>query len=251
VSATLFFMPGSASSMIARLMLDHKGIAYKEIALGNPAHRQLVTALGFPGFKVPSVSTDGRRLHGTLAIAKGLEEIQPEPPLFPEPPDLRALVEDIQRWVERTVEPIPARLAAALRVNGNAAHDLTEVQLRARRAAEGAARDDADDGSDGNVLTRVQGAIVSFYAPPLGWLRDRVIGGGDILTRTVGELSGALDRIDSLIGDGVLGGKQPNAADFHVAPRVRSLMGSVEVRRFMAGRPAVRHALSICPRWPD
>jgi glutathione S-transferase len=230
VSATLYVIPGSISSTVAKLLVEHKGIAYREIELVNPVHRTLVQALGFPGFKTPSLSTDGRRLHGTMAIAEGLDEIQHDPPLFPEDPERRERVIEAERWAEETLETLPRRITV----------------LRERPPPP---KDEGAD-EDGNVLARVAGEIVSLGAQPIMWLHDRVVGGHEeAVAKAASELSGAMDHIDELIAAGVLGADpQPNAADFQVAVRVRELMQDELIREHVEGRAAARHWATVCPR---
>ena len=229
VSATLYVIPGALSSTVAKLLVEHKGIAYKEVELVHPVKRAVVQALGFPGFKTPSLSTDGRRLHGTMAIAEGLDEIQHDPPLFPDDPELRERVVAAERWAEETLETLPRRITV----------------LRERPSAPKEAGED----EEGNVLARVAGEIVSLGAQPLMWLHDRVVGGHEeAVARALSELSQAMDHIDELIEEGVLGEPQPNAADFQVAARVRALMQDDLIREHVEGRPAARHWATVCPR---
>lgn len=226
MSATLYVIPGSLSSTIAKLLVEHKGIAYREVELVNPIHRTLVQALGFPGFKTPSLSTDGRRLHGTMAIAEGLEEIQHDPPLFPDDPERREQVVEAERWAEETLEALPRRIAV----------------LRERPPPK-------EEEEEGNVLARVAGEIVSLGAQPLMWLHDRVIGSHEeAVAKAVAELSQAMDHIEGLIATGVLGDPHPNAADFQVAVRVRELMQVDQIREHIEGRRAARHAARVCPK---
>lgn len=52
------------------------------------------------------------------------------------------------------------------------------------------------------------------------------------------------------LGDGVIGGAQPNAADFQVAPTVRLAMCFEQLRPSIEGRPAGAHALRLCSVYP-
>jgi glutathione S-transferase len=51
-------------------------------------------------------------------------------------------------------------------------------------------------------------------------------------------LPGQLDRIDSWIGEGLLGGDRPNAADLQIGSTIRLLQTIGDVRPLIAGRPA-------------
>jgi glutathione S-transferase len=64
-------------------MLEHKGIEYKRVDLIAALHRPLLRARGFEAPTVPALKADGRRVQGTRNISRVLDEIHPEPPLFP------------------------------------------------------------------------------------------------------------------------------------------------------------------------
>jgi glutathione S-transferase len=68
--------------------------------------------------------------------------------------------------------------------------------------------------------------------------------------RDIADLPAWLDRIDAWIADGVLGAERLNAADFEIAPNVRSLLEFEDLAELVAGRPAERHARRILPEFP-
>ena len=59
-----------------------------------------------------------------------------------------------------------------------------------------------------------------------------------------------LDRIDAWIADGVIGGPEPNAADFQLAPSIRLLMSFDDLRPFIESRPCGELANRIVPNFP-
>src|SRR5581483_7574802 len=64
---------------------------------------------------------------------------------------------------------------------------------------------------------------------------------GDEAARAdVAELPNQLTRIDEWIGEGVLGGERPNAADLQVGCSLRLLMTIGDVRPLIEGRAAAR-----------
>jgi glutathione S-transferase len=71
----------------------------------------------------------------------------------------------------------------------------------------------------------------------------------DALAADLRDLPANLDRVDAWIGEGVLGGDPPNAADLQIAPSVRLLMTIGDVRPMLAGRPAEQLALRLFPEW--
>jgi glutathione S-transferase len=64
------------------------------------------------------------------------------------------------------------------------------------------------------------------------------------------SLAGDLDRIDAWIAEGVIGGPEPNAADFQIAPTVRLLMTLDDVRPFVESRPCGEMAKRIVTDFP-
>jgi glutathione S-transferase len=61
------------------------------------------------------------------------------------------------------------------------------------------------------------------------------------------ELPSMLDRIDAWIGEGVLGGDQPNAADLMVAPSLALILYRPDVRPLFEGRPALELVDRLLP----
>src|SRR5438270_3708640 len=108
--ATIYVVPGSHPSMAGRLMLEHKGIAYHRVDLIPGLHKPILRAFGFRDTTVPALRIDGRRIQGTLRISKALDELCPDPPLFPADPSARAAVEEAERWGEGQLQPVPRRL---------------------------------------------------------------------------------------------------------------------------------------------
>ena len=56
--------------------------------------------------------------------------------------------------------------------------------------------------------------------------------------------------MDELLRDGVIGGPELGAADFQIATGVSLLLTMDDVRPFVEGRPAERHARELVPRQP-
>src|SRR4051812_22363182 len=98
MDAKLYVIPGSHPSLTARLMLEAKGIDYRRVDLMPVISRGALRALRFPGTTVPALRLDGRRIQGSREIAQALDELEPEPPLYPADPAERAAVEQAERW---------------------------------------------------------------------------------------------------------------------------------------------------------
>src|SRR5712691_9368555 len=85
-------------------MLDYKGIPYQRTDLMPGIHKAAVRAMRFPGTTVPAMKIDGRRVQGSRAIARELDRLQPEPPLFPADPEQRTAVEEAERFGDEDLQ---------------------------------------------------------------------------------------------------------------------------------------------------
>ena len=119
---TLYVIPGSHPAMAARRMLEQKGIDYKRRDLMPVVSRGVLKVMRFPGITIPSLRIDGRRITGSREISKALDEIKPDPPLFPADPAQRVQVEDAERWGDEILQ------------NGGPAHPLERDQARPQAA---------------------------------------------------------------------------------------------------------------------
>jgi glutathione S-transferase len=223
VTVTLYWFPLSNPSQAVRLMLERKGIAYTTRDLVPGLHRLQVRLAGFPGARVPALKLDGRRVQGSLAISRALEELRPEPPLLPSP-----AVEEAERWGEAVLQPVTGRIFHwALGRD----RELREWLARESRVPAAAA------------LARATGPVARAF--------DRSATDAAI-RRDLDAIPGMLDHVDELIADGTIGDPEaPNAADFQIATTVRELLSLGDLRVLVEGRPAAELAHRVLPDWDD
>ncbi|MBN1529678.1 MAG: hypothetical protein JW895_11490 [Thermoleophilaceae bacterium] len=227
--ATLFGVPGSHPALAGQLMLERKGIEVRRLDLVAGIHRVMLRLLGFPGVTVPAVRLDGRRLQGTRTIALALDTLVPSPPLVPAEADGRDAVLRAEGWADEVLQP------AARRLVWNA--------LRRDRSTLGSYLEDAKLGLPVPVATAV--------APPIIRLAARLNRADDEhARRDLAALPAQLDRVDGLLAQGVIGGDQPNVADYQVATSVRLLMTLDDLSGWIERRPAGAHAQAVVPRFP-
>src|SRR5919201_1279979 len=108
--ATLYVIPGSHPAMAARRMLELKDIPYKRVDLMPVISRGALRALRFPSNTAPSLAIAGRKLTGSREIARQLDALRPEPPLYPSEPERRVATEDAERWGEEVLQPAVRRI---------------------------------------------------------------------------------------------------------------------------------------------
>ena len=225
----LFVIPGSHPSMTARLALERKGMSYRRTDLLPVIAKPLLRGLRFPGATVPALMLDGRRVQGSRAIVRALEEVRPHPPLLPADAALRARVEEAERFGDEVLQPVARRILWwALR------RDPAPLASFAAGARLG-----------------VPLGVALRTAPPIVWAAGRLNGASDDAVRAdLAELPALLDRVDGWIAEGVLGGDEPNAADLQVATSVRLLMTMDDLRAAIESRPAGELALRVVPSFP-
>src|SRR4051812_44305568 len=127
VEARLYAIPASHPSLAIALMLERKGIAYKRTDLFPAISRGIVRALGFPGKTVPALKIEGRKLVGSREISRVLDEIRPDPPLFPSDPEKRAAVEEAERFGDEELQhPIRQISWWAIKRDGSSLRSYSE-----------------------------------------------------------------------------------------------------------------------------
>lgn len=229
VAPKLFYFALSHPARAGRLMLEHKGIEYERQDLLPGVHPVQLRLAGFRGITVPALEIDGRRVQGTLEIARVLEELQPEPSLYPADPHRRKAVAAAERWGEAAFQPVPRRIFRwVLRRDG---------ALRQR-------------------LAKAMGVPVPQLAAaanlPVAGLLGLVSGASAEAVRgDLAQLPSLLDHVDSLIADGTIGQDPRTAADYQLLTTVQALATFAPLRPLIEGRTAFEHALRIDPQWRD
>ena len=105
----LYVMPISNAAAAGAAMVAHKRIPHRVVRLMPGLHPLLVRLAGFEGFTVPALELDGHKLQGSRRIARFLDEVSPDLPLFPAEPEPRVRVEEAERWGEQAMQPVPRR----------------------------------------------------------------------------------------------------------------------------------------------
>jgi glutathione S-transferase len=209
-------------------MLRHKRIPHRVVTLMPGLHPLLVRLAGFERHTVPALDIDGRKVQGSREIARFLDQLAPDPPLFPADRDARAAVEKAERWGERVLQPVPRRLFRY----------LMQTSEEARLWV----------GSD--VIGLPGGRVLQFaFLPVIGQLA-RISHADEATARaTVRALPALLDHVDALIADGTIGGAQPNAADFQILASVRVLLEFEDLVHLLEGRACAPAARLLYPDW--
>jgi glutathione S-transferase len=226
--AKLYVIPGSHPSWSAKLMLERKGIPYKRVDLMPVISKGVLRAMRFPSNTVPALKLDGDRVQGSREIARELERIKPDPPLFPSDPDQRAKVEEAETWGD-SFQHNPRQ--------------LSWWAFRRDRSPLASYSEGARLGIPVGLAVKTGGPLVAAAAK-LNEATDENV------RADLAALPGHLDRIDGWIADGVMGGEELNAADFQIAPSVRLAMTFDDLRPAIEKRPAGELATRVIPHFP-
>ncbi|MGH2957382.1 MAG: glutathione S-transferase family protein [Solirubrobacterales bacterium] len=225
MAVKLYGTPPSHPSHAARLMLERKGIDHKLIWLLPGLWPIMVRTRGFRGSTVPALKLDGQRIQHSREISRALEQYKADPPLFPRDPKRRIEVEEAERWGEEVLQPVPRRIIRWLALHRPAVR--TAIAREAGMPAPG-------------VAARLNAPMVHYLARKSDSSDERV-------KSTIRLLPALIDHVDRLIADGVIGGKEPNAADYQIATTVRSLLTLEDLAPAIEGTRAEWLARAILP----
>jgi glutathione S-transferase len=228
VKVKLYSIAVSHPARAAGMMLRYKGVEHEIVDIPPGMQRVMLRVSGFRGATVPALKIDGRKVQGSLNVSRALEDLQPEPHLFPADPEQRAAVEEAERWGEADVQPSPRNM-----FRWCVSHDY---ELRRTFAK-----------TTGMPVPSLVGRLMK----PVGWYFARVVSGTseESIRADLAALPGQLDHVDELIATGVIGGGQPNAADFQIATSVRVLLNFPQLRPLIESRPAGELAMRIAPNF--
>lgn len=224
----LYVIPGSHPSKCAELMLAHKGLDFKRVDLVTSVHRPVLKLLGFPSKTVPAMKADDRKVQGTREISRTLDEIKPDPPLIP-----NAAVKEAERWGDEELQSRPRRMAwwALLNLSGKQRTQAAKLSLQGYRL-----------GLPVGVAART---VLPIAKRSAGYNNST----DENVKADLAAIPAAIDRVDALIAEGVIGGDQLNAADFQIATSVRLLLAYEDVAPLIEGRPAADHARRVVPEY--
>ena len=210
----------------ARLMLESKGLDYKPIWLLPGLHPALLRTRGFRGGTVPAIKIDGRKVQESRAISRALDELEPEPPLFPADPQQRVEVEEAERWGDEDLQDVPRLIIRWVSVH------RPETRVMIAREI-------------GVPFPRFAAWI---NAPTARRMANKVDSDAQI-QNAIAQVPEVLDHVDELIAEGVIGGEKPNAADLQIATSVRALLTVRDLDAVTRGRPSADLAMRLVPEF--
>lgn len=220
----LYMFSGSAPSLSAELMLDHKGLEYKRVHVMVGPHAFGMLGRGFHTMTVPALEIDGRRVQGSREISRELDRLVPTPPLFPTGPDRERAVREAERRGEELNDIARRVFWCAARRDPKVFHTVLRHPNPMMRP-----------------IQRVSRRLVTRLATAGHQATDRAA------QDDLEALPAVLDQIDAWIGEGLIGGPELNAADFQVAPAVALLLRFADLAPLIEHRAVAQLARRLVP----
>ncbi len=219
-SLTLHVLPPSHPCRTAEAALKHKGLDFELVTLTpGPHNEEMERIYGEGNTTVPGLLVDGEPVHGSTAILARLEELAPEPALYPA--ERAEAVREAEEWGDRELQDLGRRLPWGA--------------LHFRPEALGTFGGSGPlDAAGTDFAIRFVRASWKYHGITAERLADDLAG-----------LPAKLDHVDGLAREGVVGGEEPTAADLQIGATLRVLLNVGDVRALIEGRPAE----TVARRW--
>ena len=229
MNVRLYVVNASHPCATVEAALQRKHIDYKVTELPPPMHMAFMR-MRFGQRTVPAITIDGERLSGSRAIMRRLDELVPEPAMYPSDPAERKRVEAAEEWGDEVLQGYARRvLWPTFKAHPEAMHSY----------------------QDGSKLPAFPVPVLKALAPVATRIEMRANEAtSDTYPADLSALPEILDTADRYIAEGVIGGGEPNAADLQIAPSLCLLMGLGDLRPLIEARPSGQLALRLFPDFP-
>ena len=213
----LYVLPASHPCAAVEAALRLKDIEFDRVDL-LPMTQMLIGPLRYGGMTVPGMRIDGEKIVGSRTIMRRLDKLRPDPALLPPVGSERyAPVLEAERWGDEVLQSVPRRIV-----------DIAFLR-----------RPMAMQSYVGDAKLPIPSALMGPAMPVTAKLMAFKNKARDATARAdIAALPGQLDRVDRWIGDGLIGGDEPNAADLQIGSTIRLLLSIGDMRPLIEGRPA-------------
>lgn len=212
---TVHVLAPSHPCRTALAALELKGLEYERVDLTPGAHvERMAEIYGDQHTTVPGMLVDGEPVHGSRAILERLEQIAPEPALYPA--GTADAVREAERWGDEELQDLGRRLPWGA------------LHFRPESLGTFGGGGPLDGPGTDFAITLVH-RTWTYHKISAARLAEDLIG-----------LPAKIDHIDALAAEGIVGGAEPNAADLQIGSTVRVLLTVGDIRPLIEGRPAER-----------
>jgi glutathione S-transferase len=217
----LHVLPPSHPCMTATVALRLKGLEYERVEfVPGPHVEQMQAIYGEGNHTVPGLLVDGEPVHGSRAILARLEQLVPDPVLYPSEE-----VREAERWGDEELQDLGRRLP------WGALHFRPEAMGTFGGAGP-------LDGPGTDFAIRFVRSTWKYHGISAALLQEDLAG-----------LSARLAHVEELAAAGILGGEQPNAADLQIGATLRVLLTLGDLRPLLSTGVCERIALRNFPEY--
>jgi glutathione S-transferase len=201
-----------------------KGLEYERVDFSGAEHPERMQEIyGEGNSTVPGVVFDGEPVHGSRAVLARLEELVPEPTLYPDD-----AVREAERWADEELQDMGRRLP------WGALHFRPEAMGTFARPGG-----QPLDGAGTDYAIRYVRACWRYHNITAARLQE-----------DLGGMPAKVEHIERLAADGVIGGAAPNAADLHIGATIRVLLPIRDLDGLLDGTRGREIALALFPDNP-
>jgi glutathione S-transferase len=200
-----------------------KGLEFDRVDFQpGPHSAEMEELYGEGANTVPGLMVDGEAVHGSRPILARLEELAPEPALFPS--DRADAVREAERWGDDELQDLGRRLPWGA------------LYFRPEAMGTFGGAGPLDGPGTDFAIRFVRGT----------WKHHGIT--AERLADDLAGLPAKLDHVESLVQDGVIGAEQPTAADLQIGATLRVLLTVGDLQPLIEGGAGER----IARRWfPD
>ena len=221
----LHLLTFSGPCLTAKAGLSLKGLDFEEVEVTLGSHGDEIEAIYGEGRRtVPGAIIDGEPVHGSTAILQRLDEIVPEPTLYPDP--IANAVREAELWADGEYQDLSRRLPWS--------------SLHFRPEAMGTF---AGDGPLDPAGTDFAIRFLRSTWKHLGITAERMAADLDSLPAMV-------EQIESFASEGLIGGPEPTAADLQIGATTRILLTIGDLEPVFEGTTIREVALRLFPDYP-
>jgi len=207
--------------MTAEAALRLKGLAYERIdfSMSGEHPERMQEIYGEGNSTVPGLLVDGEPVHGSRRIVARLEELEPEPRLYPS-----EAVREAERWGDEALQDLGRRLPWGA------------LHFRPEALGTFSGSGEPHDGPGTDFAIKFVHGCWRYHGISAERLHD-----------DLAALPEKIDHIEHLAGEGVIDGGQATAADLQIGATIRVLLPIRDLRPVLAGSAAERIAMRFFP----
>jgi glutathione S-transferase len=215
-------LPPSHPCATVETALRLKGLEYEKVELqAGPHVEEMQQIYGEGRHTVPGLLVDDEPVHGSNAILERLEQLAPEPSLYPA--GLAEAVRAAAQWGDEELQDLGRRLPWGA------------LHFRPESMGTFAGAGPLDPAGTDFAMRFVRAS----------WKYHRI--SAVRLAEDLAGLPAKLDRVDGYVAEGILAGAAPNAADLQIGATLSVLLTVGDVRPLIEGRAAEQ----VARKWFD